>query len=439
MALSDVHKRQIEDLLRGRGLHGEKLAILCRYDEDLRIEQKSLARQYNILQVIHRLGVDTGINYRDLTKDDLKSWLATLDNLKTSSMSTYQVIVKQFFKWLYGLDDDYPDIVRWIKPPNVRKQRKIPTDLITPDDVKALIDAADHPRDRALVALIYESACRVGEIMTLDVKDLTFDQYGAVIVVDGKTGMCRVQLIMTSPYLSQWIDQHPLHDRTAPLFVSFANSNYGARMSEDGVRSTLKTLAKRAGIEKHVYPHLFRHSHLTELAGDFTEQQLKIIAGWAGDSRMVAIYVHLSGTDVDKKMLEKVGLLDREESEDAGDALKPKNCPRCRETNPATAQLSEHSQNQFLQCSDRIDRTGPGSRKCFDFHPEIGIRTSEEVDCDRLQNLCACYEHVLVDIEPARMGRIRLADRNGRSDEYIRGERVPVACPRESLHQRCDR
>ena len=38
---------------------------------------------------------------------------------------------------------------------------------------------------------------------------------------------------------------------------------------------------------------------------------------------MVAIYVHLSGTDVDKKMLEKVGLLDREESEDASDALKP--------------------------------------------------------------------------------------------------------------------
>lgn len=339
MALNDVHKRQIADLLRGRGLRGENLETLRKYDETLRIERKSLARRYGVMYVIHRVGVDTGINYRDLTKDDLKSWLATLDNLKTSTVSTYQVIVKQFFKWLYGVEDGYPDIVRWIKPPNTRKQRKLPTDLITTSDVRLMIDAADHPRDRALIALIYESACRVGEIMAMDVKDVTFDQYGAVIVVDGKTGMRRGRLITASPYLSQWIDQHPLHDRGAPLFVSFANSNYGARISEDGVRSIIRTLVKRAGIQKHVYPHLFRHSRLTELASDFTEQQLKIIAGWAGDSRMAAIYVHLSGADVDRRILEKAGLLDREETREANEVLTPKDCPRCKETNPATAKF----------------------------------------------------------------------------------------------------
>jgi len=339
MALNDVHKRQVADLLRGRGLHGENLETLRKYDETLRIERKSLARRYGVMYVIHRLGVDTGINYRGMAKDDLKSWLATLDNLKTSSMSTYLVIVKQFFKWLYGVEDGYPDIVRWIKPPNARKQRKLPTDLITTNDVRLMIDAAVHPRDRALIALIYESACRVGEVMAMDVKDVTFDQYGCVIVVDGKTGMRRVRLITASPYLSQWVDQHPLHDRTAPLFVSFANSHYGARVSEDGVRSIIKTLAKRAGIQKHIYPHLFRHSRLTELASDFTEQQLKIIAGWAGDSRMAAIYVHLSGADVDRRILEKAGLLDQAETREANEVLTPKDCPRCKETNPATAKF----------------------------------------------------------------------------------------------------
>ena len=54
---------------------------------------------------------------------------------------------------------------------------------------------------------------------------------------------------------------------------------------------------------------------------------------------MAAIYVHLSGADVDRRILEKAGLLDREEVREANEVLTPKDCPRCKETNPATAKF----------------------------------------------------------------------------------------------------
>jgi len=38
---------------------------------------------------------------------------------------------------------------------------------------------------------------------------------------------------------------------------------------------------------------------MTELARVLTEQELKVVAGWAKDSRMAAVYVHLPGRDAE--------------------------------------------------------------------------------------------------------------------------------------------
>ena len=75
-----------------------------------------------------------------------------------------------------------------------------------------MINHTDNARDKALIAVLYESACRAGEIANMNIKDVVTDQYGAVVMVDGKTGMRRLRLIDSSPYIAQWIDQHPTKD-----------------------------------------------------------------------------------------------------------------------------------------------------------------------------------------------------------------------------------
>lgn len=66
------------------------------------------------------------------------------------------------------------------------------------------------------------------------------------------------------------------------------------------------------------------------------EMELRIYAGWTKSSVMPAIYLHLSGQDVDKKLLEHRGLLEPEEKLEAEEKpLEPIKCPRCETINPA--------------------------------------------------------------------------------------------------------
>ncbi|MCK4635010.1 MAG: tyrosine-type recombinase/integrase [Candidatus Aenigmarchaeota archaeon] len=253
----------------------------------------------------------------------------------------YKVVTKRFYKWLKGNDEVYPDEVRWIKPRIKSGSHKLPKELLTEDEIKRMVDSADHIRDKALILMLYESGCRIGEIASLRIKDVQFDKYGAVTVVSGKTGDRRVRLIGSAPLLSNWIDNHPTKDDSeSPLWVSIGTRNKNKLISYNNISMRIKDIAKKAGIKKNVHPHLFRHSRATYLAKHLTEAQMKQIFGWVQSSDMAAVYVHLSGRDTDDAILKLNGVVD-EEREKPESKLKPKNCPRCKFVNSATSKFCQ--------------------------------------------------------------------------------------------------
>jgi len=98
----------------------------------------------------------------------------------------FKVTCKRFFKWLGG-GDDYPPEVRGLKCTVRNARRKLPEEMLTPEEVKRLVEATDNARDRALVFTLYESACRIGELGTLRIRNVEFDALGAKLTVNGKT------------------------------------------------------------------------------------------------------------------------------------------------------------------------------------------------------------------------------------------------------------
>jgi len=97
----------------------------------------------------------------------------------------------------------------------------------------------------------------------------------------------------------------------------------------------VRGLAERAGIKKRVTPYSFRHGRATQLANHLTESQLCQHFGWRQGSNMPRIYVHLSGRDVDNRLLELHGLKPK-----GNDGLEQtiKVCPRCQGKNsPASS------------------------------------------------------------------------------------------------------
>lgn len=243
-----------------------------------------------------------------------------------------KVALKKFFKWLRHTDL-YPEEVQWIVTTARDMKHKLPEELLSEEEVKSLIQHANNPRDKALVAVLYESGARIGELLGLKCKHVTFDQYGAVIVVNGKSGDRRVRLVASAPLLTACLASHATKNPEDSVWLTRFNKMNGDGLSPLGYAGACKIvseLAKRAGVKKRVHPHLFRHSRATALANKLTEAQLKEMFGWTQGSTMASIYIHLSGRDVDNALLEIAGL---SAPKKPGEKFKVKICPRCEEKN----------------------------------------------------------------------------------------------------------
>ena len=83
----------------------------------------------------------------------------------------------------------------------------------------------------------------------MKIKNVQFDEYGAVIVVGnrgGKTGARRIRVVSSVPHLSNWLEHHPCkNDPEAPLWVGIGSRNYGRQIDYNTLR--LRKIAKKAG------------------------------------------------------------------------------------------------------------------------------------------------------------------------------------------------
>jgi len=250
-----------------------------------------------------------------------------------------KISLKKFYKWLRNCEEDYPDEVRWIKARRCN-HRKLPfEDLLSEEEVRILAESVQNLRDRALILVLNESGCRVGEILSLRVGDVRFDQYGAVLFVDGKTGQRRVRVIFSSPAIAEWLNHHLTSDARAPLWTSLDGLCSSKPLEYYAFRKVLRDAAIRADIKKRVNPHSFRHARASNLAADLTEAQMKELFGWMQDSKMASVYVHLSGRNIDNALLRLSGVKTEEQVEQEEHTLRIKTCLRCQENNAPTSRF----------------------------------------------------------------------------------------------------
>jgi len=125
-----------------------------------------------------------------LTKDDIMHSMATVEKTEYSpkTKQNIKVSVKPFYKHLLGNDEVYPPQVRWIKASLGDYKKILPEDILTEEDVRNMLNVTTDVRDRALIALLFDSGIRVGEVIGMRVKDVDLHTEPAHIKVTGKTG-----------------------------------------------------------------------------------------------------------------------------------------------------------------------------------------------------------------------------------------------------------
>jgi integrase/recombinase XerD len=299
-----------------------------------------VARTLRYLHDLPKLATFLGKDFEDAEKKDIERVIHAMESTDYSVRTKldFKASVKRFYKWLNG-NEEYPECVRWIKTGSKRNNDTLPEELLTEDEVKNLIRACQNPRDRSVIAVLWESGCRVGELLTLQIKHVSFEENLTRITVHGKTGSRRVPLIDSTPYLAEWLENHSMREEPeAPLWVGIGTVGRNKRFEYAAMRKMLQSVARKANIKKKVNPHNFRHSRATMLANHLTEAQMNQYFGWVTGSDMPSTYVHLSGRDVDDAILKMRGL-SKPKEEEVESSLAPKKCPRCDLTNKATGKF----------------------------------------------------------------------------------------------------
>ena len=326
-------------------INHEDAECIMDYLTDMRAGGIGASRLSKCAFILKNLAViikQMGTTFKNADEKKLKQLVIGIDMNKKHADWTkrdHKVILKKFYKWLLGNNEEYPKLVKWIRTPTP-KNKILPEYLLTEEDVLKMVNAAGNLRDKALIFLMYESGARVSEILSLQLKDITFGEHLTSIQVKGKTGQRRIPLYVCTAYISNWINIHPFKDNPeAYLWCTLYSPNWKANESI-GRRLTvqmLRNVAKKAGVNKRVNPHTFRHSRATHLAKKLTEAQLKQLFGWTQSSDMASQYVHLSGRDLDNAVLGLYGI--QTEEEKSAVKISQKKCPRCEMFNPSNFML----------------------------------------------------------------------------------------------------
>lgn len=177
---------------------------------------------------------------------------------------------------------------------NPQKARRLPQ-VLSPQEVSALIAAADHPRDTLIVELLYGAGLRVSELVRLNWSDLSLNQ--GYLRCFGKGSKERIVPIGTKAvealkaYKVQLKEQKKPQSRTAqPLLCD----RQGKRLNRLVVWQIIKRLGLRAGIHKKLSPHTLRHSFATHLIENGAD--LRAVQELLGHASVVTtqLYTHLS-------------------------------------------------------------------------------------------------------------------------------------------------
>ncbi len=262
---------------------------------------------------------------------------------KQNTLHDYIRILKPFLLWM--IENNLSSIpekkVSKISAPPVDYQTTSPDEILTKDDVLALIGAAKDHRDQALLAVLYESGARIGELARLRWRDIGYDDKpGAKLYIsDTKTNKQRYsRLTWSVDYLHIWRQNYPGEAKgDNPVFLTYSDKPLEYATVQAMLRRLCDRAEKKLGWKrKHVHPHLFRKSRITHMISENYQESTVKESMWGNVATgMFRTYVKLSENNIDAEFLEKAGLAVGNDIKE--EPIRPRTCGVCHKVNEAAA------------------------------------------------------------------------------------------------------
>lgn len=252
----EVSKASGESVEREKNSNEELLQIFISAKRVEGCSEKTL-RYYQT--TIEKMFLELVKHVTHIQTEDLRRYLSEYQKesqCSKSNIDNIRRILSSFFSWLE--DEDYI-----LKSP-VRRIHKIKTtktvkETYTDESLEIMRDQCECLRDLAMIDMLASTGMRVGELVTLNINDIDFENRECVVFGKGNKERPVYFDARTKIHLKNYIASRK--DDNPALFVSLLQP-YN-RLEISGVEIRLRNLGRKLGIPK-VHPHKFRRTLATK-------------------------------------------------------------------------------------------------------------------------------------------------------------------------------
>lgn len=240
-------------------------------------------------------------NLLNVSEDDVFRYLKYLydRDLNRNSISRKLSSIRTFYNYL--VNNDLVKINYFSDVSNPKKNKNLPH-YLKDDEINKLFSIPDTStalgqRNLLIIEMLYATGVRVSELVNIKLKDI--DIYNDSIKIRGKGNKERIVFFgsFCKSALEIYLDEGRKElDKKGSIYL-FLNK-FGNKLSDRMIRNILDDLILKAGVEKHVHPHMIRHTFATDMLNSGADlMTVKELLGHESINT-TSIYTHVSNEQI---------------------------------------------------------------------------------------------------------------------------------------------
>ncbi len=283
-SISEVKKKRVPRVINEQ--NKQVIRAYVRYLRGLRLSKSTVNVYFTFVADFVEFIGEKPLD--DLTNVDVRLFVERQVEYKRYAISTHRQLVSAIKHFGRFLPDSNLVVEELMRP---SKSKYLPS-VLSKEEVIDLLRCTRNLKHRAVLALLYSAGMRIGEVLSLELRDIDVDRR-QIFIKNGKGRKDRV-VILAESFV-------PLYENYYLTYVPkryFIENPDGGVYSAASIRKFLKVSASRAGIKKNITPHTLRHSYATHLIENGVG--LRHVQDLLGHSKpeTTMIYTHIAKKDL---------------------------------------------------------------------------------------------------------------------------------------------
>ncbi len=248
----------------------DNLNMFLEYLEVIKKYSENTINSYRIdIEELLEFTTNKKINYINITKKEVNSYLEYLynKNIDKNTISRKLSSLRSFYNYLLNKEIifyNYFNLIHnprhQVKLPNYLKEEELDKMFSVPD-----IESPLGVRNRLILEILYATGVRVSELVNIKISDINFDNRTIKILGKGN----KERMVVYGNHCNEILELY-LNSYRKELLKNKSNeylllNKNGNQITTRMIRNILDDIILKCSLDKHVYPHMIRHSFATAM------------------------------------------------------------------------------------------------------------------------------------------------------------------------------